>query len=104
MPDGYCHLCGRYGKLSFEHVPPEAAFNGRPVRVRTGMQVVTVDPDDERGKTNQRGAGAHTLCEPCNTTTGSWYGSAYVDWAFQSLHLFDCAEQAPSVVTVQGWG
>jgi hypothetical protein len=30
-PDGLCHICGKYGKLSFEHSPPEAAFNNRPL-------------------------------------------------------------------------
>ena len=28
---GICHLCGENTKLSFEHVPPKAAFNSRPV-------------------------------------------------------------------------
>lgn len=31
MPDGVCNICGNYGKLSFEHVPPKGAFNDRPV-------------------------------------------------------------------------
>jgi hypothetical protein len=26
-----CHICGTYGKLSFEHVPPRAAFNDRRI-------------------------------------------------------------------------
>ena len=30
-PEGPCHICGKYGKLSFEHSPPEAAFNDRPL-------------------------------------------------------------------------
>ena len=24
---GFCRLCGNYGKLTFEHIPPKAAFN-----------------------------------------------------------------------------
>jgi hypothetical protein len=28
---GTCHLCGCNGQLSFEHVPPEAAFNDHKV-------------------------------------------------------------------------
>lgn len=25
--EGYCHICGKYGKLTFEHIPPEKALN-----------------------------------------------------------------------------
>jgi len=32
-PDGVCHICGERGALSFEHIPPKAAFNNRPVVV-----------------------------------------------------------------------
>ncbi|MET4518119.1 hypothetical protein [Bradyrhizobium sp. I1.7.5] len=28
---GVCHLCSVNGKLSFEHVPPEAAFNDQRI-------------------------------------------------------------------------
>jgi hypothetical protein len=31
MPNGVCHLCGVFGPLTFEHVPPRAAFNDRGV-------------------------------------------------------------------------
>src|SRR5690606_19434915 len=93
---GKCHICGQFGDLSFEHVPPEAAFNNRPIRVKSGMQLVNADLDDERGRTQQRGAGGYTLCERCNSLTGTWYGSAYVDWACQGLHLSQYASQAPS--------
>lgn len=28
---GICHICGNDGKLSYEHVPPEAAFNNHRI-------------------------------------------------------------------------
>jgi hypothetical protein len=28
--NGRCHICGNVGELSFEHVPPEKAFNNKP--------------------------------------------------------------------------
>jgi hypothetical protein len=31
---GNCHLCIREGPLSFEHVPPRAAFNTDKVELR----------------------------------------------------------------------
>lgn len=34
MHEGHCVLCGKFGQLSFEHVPPRAAFN-RTTKYRT---------------------------------------------------------------------
>ena len=88
---GICRICGIEGKLSFEHVPPEAAFNDRPL-VMAGMRdLIGRDPDQPRGRTQQRGAGDYTLCERCNNRTGHWYGSAYVEWARQALMIVGAA-------------
>jgi hypothetical protein len=88
---GICRICGTEGKLSFEHVPPEAAFNDRPL-VMAGMRdLIGRNPDQPRGRTQQRGAGDYTLCEPCNSRTGHWYGSAYVEWARQALMIVGAA-------------
>ena len=87
MPTGPCHLCGAVGPLSFEHVPPEAAFNDRKVvtpDARKAFELKNLD-DLERltGPQSQRGQGGHTLCIPCNNNTGHWYGPNYVAWVYQ---------------------
>ncbi len=35
ITEGICHICGDYGKLFFEHIPPEAAFNNHRVKAST---------------------------------------------------------------------
>lgn len=77
--------------LSFEHVPPRAAFNDQRV-FETNIQKMLAGewdgkPQPPQGKWVQAGAGKHTLCEKCNNDTGSWYGSAYVAMARQALEL-----------------
>ncbi|WP_237212999.1 hypothetical protein [Falsiroseomonas oryziterrae] len=90
---GECHLCGTHGKLSFEHVPPEAAFNDRKVLLHSIEKLISADDiaaamEDTSGtQIKQRGMGAYTLCERCNNTTGSWYGSAYVELAHAAMPL-----------------
>jgi len=82
---GTCHLCGDYTKLSFEHVPPRAAFNDRPI-VEATMEFLLrrqKDLDNVTGTTSQRGAGGYTLCERCNNSTGAWYSPAFVEWTYQ---------------------
>ena len=82
-----CHICGLYKKLSFEHVPPEAAFNDRPVKEMRGEALSNANFDKITGKISQRGAGSYTLCESCNNNTGSWYGPAFVSWTYQAMHI-----------------
>ncbi len=98
-PTGRCQLCGSVGKLSFEHVPPESAFNNRPVflgDIKKMLDAKTVLPL-RGGKQCQRGSGAYTLCERCNNNTGGWYGSAYVEWAVQAAYNLSRASGARTI-------
>jgi hypothetical protein len=96
---GLCHICGNHAKLSFEHVPPEAAFNDRRV-LHTAFEAVLQSEslDNVRGKFQQRGAGAYTLCQKCNNDTGSWYGGAYADWAHQAMGIVVGTNGNPSLL------
>lgn len=83
---GRCHVCGEIRKLSFEHVPPKAAFNSRPVLLANFQDLIDNGPEPiKRGKTQQRGAGGYTLCEKCNSLTGHWFGPSYVEFAHQGM-------------------
>lgn len=86
---GICHLCGMVGPLSFEHVPPESAFNDRKVVYNRMEQWFQPGRWSGRGRISQRGAGAYTLCEPCNNNTGAWYGKEYALWAQRVFELLD---------------
>jgi hypothetical protein len=101
---GTCHLCGQTGKLSFEHVPPEAAFNDQRVleadihRLIGSKDLIGDLANPKGGRYNQRGAGKHTLCEPCNNNTGAWYGTSYVSFVRAMYWL---CEHVPPNVTVE---
>lgn len=82
---GSCHLCGRYGELSYEHVPPRAAYNDRQAVYDT----IFSWPRGAKKKSAQNGIGDYTLCQQCNNDTGSWYGAAFVEWVRQALVLND---------------
>jgi len=88
---GECYICGAVGKLTFEHVPPAAAFNDRRVFQAKIDQLLGSDwtpgMPPVRGTYNQRGAGRFSLCGKCNSDTGSWYGRAYVEFAYQAMLL-----------------
>jgi len=96
---GICHICGSYRKLSFEHVPPRAAFNHQRILHIAFEKILASETLDEipGGKVQQRGAGAYTLCESCNNNTGCWYGSAYADWALQAMGIIIGTRGTPSL-------
>lgn len=96
---GTCHLCGDFTKLSFEHVPPKAAFNDRPVVQATINELIKKESDlnNFTGKINQRGVGGYTLCERCNSLTGGWYGSYFVDWTYQVARVLLGAKGKPTM-------
>ena len=97
---GNCRICGIHAKLTFEHVPPRAAFNDCPAVGKHILELINKDPDNYfNGKqhTSQRGAGAYTLCQKCNNDTGAWYGTAFANFAHQSLDILKDTKGQPSL-------
>jgi len=102
---GKCCLCGYEGLVTFEHVPPQAAFNKSNALRYRGMDYLKASNNSlpweihgVRGEIQQGGAGEYTLCERCNNNTGSWYADTYV-------HFVECAVQSignPVVVRSEG--
>lgn len=95
-PDGTCHLCGRFGKLSWEHVPPAAAFNSEPLRFLEYQE--SIDLITPKGRQNQRGAGAFTLCERCNNLTGKWYAADFARWCVQGAKVLAMTDDKPRLI------
>lgn len=86
-PFGRCALCGKESELTFEHIPPRAAFNNTPAKMINGetlLQKGNRHPWDLEGlpySNRQRGFGNYTLCASCNNNTGAWYADAYISIA-----------------------
>ena len=98
-PEGTCHICGEYGLLSFEHIPPRSAFNNRPVISLSFDRAISLGPDDiVKGPKQQKGMGGYTLCERCNNLTGHWYGSQFVDWCYQGMEILQRSGGRPTLI------
>lgn len=83
---GICHICGQYGKLTREHIPPQSTFNAMRQKlcsVDTLLQSSSRDnlpPWDQSGlkyEQFQSGVEFSTLCGKCNSLTGGKYGIEY---------------------------
>lgn len=82
---GICHICGKYEKLSYEHIPPYAAFNNSKRKLSSFDTMLNDNTENRKPwdieglkyKQFQNGIGFYTLCENCNSFTGSKYGTIY---------------------------
>ena len=93
--EGKCALCGKYGPLSFEHIPPESAFNSSGAKPVSTLDLLKKEgnyPWDTKGiryKNLQQGMGLYSLCQDCNSLTGAMYGNAYCDFAQKADYLLN---------------
>lgn len=84
---GTCHLCLKEGPLSFEHVPPRAAFNSSRVDVG-GLEhwlARTQGGPALRRQIQQGGGGMRCFCAECNNNTGSWYAAELTGWVYAAV-------------------
>jgi len=86
---GHCHLCLRYTELTYEHVPPKAAFNNRKLLTLNFDEALNLGPNDavRGGSISQKGSGGYTLCGRCNNSTGAWYGNKFVHWCYGAAEI-----------------
>ncbi len=83
---GTCCICGQETNLTFEHIPPKAAFNHFNLRMYDFFGYLL--HNNSRYKPAQNGAGKFSLCSSCNNLTGEWYGAAYAEFASQGMSYF----------------
>jgi hypothetical protein len=83
---GTCHLCLKTEPLSFEHVPPQAAFNSSRVDIQGLQHWLSRDTEPGLRKTIQQGGrGLQVFCTDCNSKTGSWYASELTGWVHSAV-------------------
>ncbi len=96
----YCHICTQKTELTFEHVPPQAAFNNRRMITLNFEEAFNLGPGDSvtSGKISQKGSGGYTLCQKCNNDTGAWYGAKFVDWCYAAADIVIKSKGNPKVL------
>lgn len=88
---GKCHICGKIGKLSYEHVPPASAFNKKATKVYKAIDVIQGgglpwEVEGLSGTILQRGLGDYTLCIKCNSFTGAKYAKDFINACEQAMN------------------
>jgi|APLak6261664640_1056046.scaffolds.fasta_scaffold01379_4 hypothetical protein len=90
MSEGICCICGKISELTFEHVPPKASFNDKPIYIYNHDNLYESSSKyyGKRSKSN-KGLGSNTLCRSCNSLTGTWYVNAFADFAKQGKTIIN---------------
>ena len=63
---GNCNICGVYGKLTEDHVPPKGSTKVTQVKMLSIHKVLDIYPEDAKGRYSQNGVKFRTLCASCN--------------------------------------
>ncbi len=103
MPDGFCNICSVWGPLSFEHTPPESAFNNCKVLYMAADKYWNRGPGRDKspkGKSFQRGYGRNSICEGCNHKTARWYVYYFAAWCKQGMEFYDCTKRFTSYLHI----
>lgn len=81
-----CHVCGRKGRLSFEHVPPKSLGNNHSVRSYKAVDIIKKASAFDASCTEgvryskmRKGSGVITLCRDCNSYFGTHYVKVYTN-------------------------
>ena len=76
--------------MTFEHIPPQKAFNWQRAKVYNGYEALKKSNDEPAKFQNlQQGMGKYSLCKECNNLTGSWYAQTYCDFAMDVIRYLN---------------
>ena len=82
-----CHICGKQGKMSFEHIPPRSVGNTQRSKAYSVVEIAEntgrLDSTAREGihyQQQQQGSGFATLCSECNSYLRRHYVNEYKDF------------------------
>ncbi|WP_372633802.1 hypothetical protein [Alcanivorax jadensis] len=66
IKDGYCLICGNFGPLTQDHVPPQGSITISKIEQRHVVEVIGKDSPPVRGVLSPNGSKFKTICSKCN--------------------------------------
>lgn len=83
----YCNICGKYGRLTWDHVPPKACDNYDLVKYGTFFDIQDEDPFYS---ISQNGIKYRSICSNCNNKLlGSNYDIELINFTNTVASLLD---------------
>jgi len=66
IEEGFCLICGGYGKLSKDHVPPQGAITITAIEQKHITEAMGTEKSHLKGVVSQHGSTFKTICIECN--------------------------------------
>ncbi len=67
ITNGYCLVCGKHGRLSIDHVPPQGAVTITKVEQRHICEMMEHKVKSIKGVSSTNGSKFRTICHKCNS-------------------------------------
>ncbi|WP_392565170.1 hypothetical protein RHO15_05990 [Utexia brackfieldae] len=68
ITEGYCLICGKYGFLTMDHVPPKGSITITKVEQKHIFDVLRAEGTKIKGVSSTNGSKFKTICAYCNNT------------------------------------
>lgn len=68
LREGYCLICGTFGPLSWDHVPPQGSITITKVEQAHLTEVMGINSDPVIGVKSPNGSKFRTICSHCNSS------------------------------------
>ncbi|WP_122572056.1 metal-binding protein [Pseudomonas viridiflava] len=68
LREGYCLICGSFGPLSWDHVPPKGSITITKVEQAHLTEIMGVKSDPVIGVKSSNGSKFRTICKHCNSS------------------------------------
>jgi hypothetical protein len=95
---GRCWLCGRWAKLTREHIPPHSAFNDRPILMMAIEENTLKTGRLQWAGKVEEGMIVKSLCGDCNSRGGSKYGTHYADFISRVALIVEKAKDGEHII------
>ena len=95
----FCNVCGTYGKMTWDHVPPKAAYNGTMIKVNTAFS--GMPEENAYHKKYQNGIKFRSVCQQCNNVLLSKYDIVYADFVEKVAKFLENCDISNSITEIE---
>lgn len=99
---GNCNICGVYGSLTEDHIPPKGVLRPKQVEIMQLGDLMSIPRPTKTSRTSQNGVKYRTLCSDCNNRLlGSKYDPTLIKFANEIKMFLTSSFHLPSSTLLQ---
>jgi hypothetical protein len=100
--EGICNICGEFGKLTEDHIPPKGSIRVTQVEMFDIISMLSMDKP-KKGRVSQNGVKYRTICFQCNNDRlGLNYDPEFNEFNKFVGMLLKSSLELPEIINVKG--